>query len=335
MNQVRPATLDMQESNGIESRIGKAAVFIDYANLHDAIIDRTNQSDAHGTIVELVKALRTRSGHQSKPQIVSATAYADFNEFAEEAGSVQQLLYLHGIEPRFVSCTIQPTAAEVQLSADAIDLLHSRPDIGTFVFISGDRPFLPLIHAVQRYGRDVRLILFAEDQAEELLPSLSSIALSVSDLIPRSSHRLTSSNRAGSPEPAQNGNGHSAIPIGGGRPSRTHQSITNTLCIEALQLIEDYFGQYDEIYLTPLLRKMSEELGSDAYDPKSIISELEEAGAVWLEKRRGFPHDYTVLLLDEEHPDVQEVLGKSSTVSRGAAGSDYDHDSPTQSGFYD
>lgn len=320
----------MQESNG------KAAIFIDYTNLHDAIVERTTQpAHAHNTIIELVNALRAKSGQPSRLQIVSASAYADFNEFSDEAGSVQQLLYLHGIDPRFVSCSIQPTAAEIQLSVDAVDLLHCRPDIGTYVFISGDRTYLPLIQAVQRYGRDVRLILFEEDQTGELLPSLSSIALSASDLLPRLTRRQVSSGRTGSAEITHNGNGHNTVPAESVRTNRAHQHVTTTLCLEALQLIEDYFGQYEEIYLTPLLRKMSEELGSDAYDPKSIISELEEAGAVWLEKRRGFPHDYTVLLIDQEHPDVQEIQRNSNAVDRDISGQDFSYDSSLKSGFQD
>ena len=78
--------------------------------------------------------------------------------------------------------------------------------------------------------------------------------------------------------------------------------------IEALRIIEDYFGQYDEVYLTPLLRKLSEELGNiDDHDPKSLIGDLEECGACRLERRKGMPYDYTVLIVNDEHPAVREV----------------------------
>ena len=75
-----------------------------------------------------------------------------------------------------------------------------------------------------------------------------------------------------------------------------------------LEIIEEHFGQYDEVYLTPLLRKLSEELGDlEDHDPKSLIGDLENAGAVRLERRRGFPYDYTVLLVNPNHPEVQAV----------------------------
>ena len=78
--------------------------------------------------------------------------------------------------------------------------------------------------------------------------------------------------------------------------------------VEALRVIEDYFGQYDEVYLTPLLRKLSEELGDiEDHDPKSLIGDLEECGACRLERRKGMPYDYTVLIVNPEHPAVREV----------------------------
>ncbi len=37
------------------------------------------------------------------------------------------------------------------------------------------------------------------------------------------------------------------------------------------------------------------------------MADLEECGAARLERRRGMPYDYTVLLVNAEHPAVQEV----------------------------
>ena len=75
---------------------------------------------------------------------------------------------------------------------------------------------------------------------------------------------------------------------------------------ETIEITEEHFGQYDEVYLTPLLRKLSDVLG-EQHDPKSLVSELEAAGAVRLEKRDGYPYDYTVLIVNEDHPGVQEI----------------------------
>jgi len=100
------------------------------------------------------------------------------------------------------------------------------------------------------------------------------------------------------------------------RADVTYHNITTPAERQTLEIIEEHFGQYEEVYLTPLLRKLSELLDEDIHDPKTIINDLEKAGAVWLEKRRGFPYDYTVLIVDTEHPDIriiqQELFDRQS-----------------------
>src|SRR5690606_32141933 len=86
-----------------------------------------------------------------------------------------------------------------------------------------------------------------------------------------------------------------------GQPEETTTFVEIADCpypidYEALRIIEEYFGQYDEVYLTPLLRKLSEELGDiEDHDPKSLIGDLEECGACRLERRKGMPYDCAVL----------------------------------------
>ncbi|HET6569759.1 MAG TPA: NYN domain-containing protein [Rhodothermales bacterium] len=317
----------MPESNHSEAHNEKAVLFIDYANLFESVCGRNVQAaDAHDVIVDLVNKLRSKAGHNRKPGVVAASAYADFSEFAEHAINVQQLLYLHGIEPRFVSRSLQSTATEVHLAADAIDFLHTRPDIGTFIFLSGSLPYLPLVQAVQRQGRVARLVLLGDGQLDEHLPSLQNVIVDATDLLSTSMRRPARRRGEDVKSAAvQNGNGQSESEP---KPVRTavHTRLTEPLYLEALQAIDNYFGQYDEIYLTPLLRKLSELFGEDACDPKVLISELEEVGAVYLEKRRGFPYDYTVLLIDGDHPDVQEIQQDWDRRNAEAAGGDFRYD---------
>jgi hypothetical protein len=56
---------------------------------------------------------------------------------------------------------------------------------------------------------------------------------------------------------------------------------------------------------------MSETFAPDI-DPKEVINRLEVAGAVHLERRRGFPYDYTVLIVEAAHPDVQRIRNEAS-----------------------
>ena len=105
-----------------------------------------------------------------------------------------------------------------------------------------------------------------------------------------------------------------------------YHEITDPGALSALHVIEQYFGQYDEIYLTPLLRKLSEVIGDVEYDPKSLISAIEEAGAVWLEKRKGFPYDYTVLIIDQQHPNIAAMQARAYASAAESEEPEYDED---------
>ena len=109
-----------------------------------------------------------------------------------------------------------------------------------------------------------------------------------------------------------------------GEPSEVHP-ITDDIVRKTLEIIDSYFGQYEEIYLTPLLRRLSEIFADSEDEPKTLINDLEKSGAVWLEKRRGFPHNYTILMINENHPDVAEIKDSHSNKDE----SDYDD------GYYD
>lgn len=115
-------------------------------------------------------------------------------------------------------------------------------------------------------------------------------------------------------------------------PPRRYRDITNPIARRTIEITEEHFGQYKEVYLTPLLRKLSDVLGEE-HDPKSLVSELEAAGAVRLEKRDGYPYDYTVLIMNEDHPDVQQI--QDDYYSRGSSYSNGSNYSQSSSSHYD
>ena len=79
-----------------------------------------------------------------------------------------------------------------------------------------------------------------------------------------------------------------AAPYGPACPAGSLEEIDDPILVRTLEIIDDHFGQYDEVYLTPLLRKLSDLVDERRYDPKNLISDLEEQQAVRLEKRSGF-----------------------------------------------
>lgn len=77
------------------------------------------------------------------------------------------------------------------------------------------------------------------------------------------------------------------------------------VCLEVM--IRNY-GNYSDIFLTPFLRKLSDALPSLAdWERKALLPNLEAKGALRLAKRRGKLNDYTVVVLNHNHPAVRKA----------------------------
>lgn len=280
----------------------RAAIFVDYENIYHTLKEKSRHlENVEKLVCEMLEALKRSLLEERGTQTAAARAYADFANLDGTGDAVQRVLYLQGVESRFVPASLQANAVELQLCIDAMDTLHYRADVDTFVFLTGRRRYLPLIQHFKRFGKRV-LIAAMEDpeslddvrdadgawffDARELLSSTAQQAFDINT-------HVLSGTRNGSPVT---------------RGSATYRSIEDPLLIRTLEIIDAHFGHYEEVYLTPLLRKMSEVLDDPMCDPKALVSDLEQHVAVRLEKRQGFPHDYTVLIVNRDHPDAARVL---------------------------
>lgn len=287
---------------GVRDRTpARAAIFVDYEDIFRTLSQTTRRSGEVGALIsEMIEALKRSLLEDRQTQTAVSQAYADFTALTDTGDTLQRALYLQGVESRFVPQSLQANAVEIQLCVDAMDLLHHRADIDTFVLLTGSRSYLPLIQHFKRYGRRVLIVALEEPpsldhvhhvdgawffDARDLLSSSGQRALSQPDRAPASMNPVSATK---------------AVPS-------SFRRIDDPILLRSLEIIEEHFGQYEEVYLTPLLRKMSEVLDERTSDPKEIISDLEDLRAVRLEKRQGFPHDYTVLIVERDHPDVERV----------------------------
>ena len=294
------------------------AVLVDYQNLYELLSTRlTDETHPDEFIIDMLEELHRYLQGKDLFQLAVSNAYADFGALQGDGLFIQKSLYQQGFSPKFVSTSIDGTAPSMQLCVDASELIHARPDIDSFVLISGNSIQLPLVQQLKGHGKHILVVtLETHAELERSHHFGHETFLNAADLLSEGARRMLG-NISGSSEAVRNGNM-------GRRFARTsytvqrdveYQEITDSIAYETLRVIEEHFGQYDEVYLTPLLRKLSESLDDHLNDPKSIINKLEDAGAVWLEKRRGFPYDYTVLLVDGEHPDVLQI--REEIESRG------------------
>ncbi len=276
----------------------RAAILIDYDNLHDVLSEHLDGSSSPSAyLLDALGELRRYLLDADDMQAVCLCAYGDFEALRADEPELERTLYLHGVEPRCVPRALQPNAAELHLCVEAVDLMHRAPGPHLFVLVTGDRTYLPLLQKLRRYGcRALVVTLDAPDASAPESRAYGDVFMDLLNLLDEDAR-----------DEILHGAGRRTRFRGGARPDPSaYDALSNPITHRTLEVTEEYFGQYEEIYLTPLLRKLSEVLGEE-HDPKALVSKLEEAGAVRLEKRDGYPYDYTVLILHRDHPAVRQA----------------------------
>ncbi|GAB5521840.1 MAG: NYN domain-containing protein [Rhodothermales bacterium] len=288
-------------SRNTSTDLKKAVVFVDFDDLYRTLNPLVPQDAYPDDVVgEILSSTFKHVLEKARLTAGPALAYADFSEVRGNPVLTQRALAQLGIEPRFVPQEVQKNAAELQICIEATRYVAQEPNLAACVLITGERLYLPLAQYLRGQGLNVLVISLSAPPSLKAVQFVNGVqfidALSLlSESTRRALSTTTSSVEQTPTEPEE------AV-------AKVYTTVETPLAIQTIEVIEDSFGQYDEIYLTPLLRKLSDEFLDAEYDPKTIISELETAGAVALEKRKGFPYDYTVLILDYNHPDVQDIV---------------------------
>ncbi|MCY4205652.1 MAG: NYN domain-containing protein [Bacteroidetes bacterium] len=276
-----------------------AFMFIDYENLFTYIeqnsIDRTHPK-------YVINSLLNSALHYVKQDLQfnlgTPVAYADFSLIDSGKPEIQQNLYLAGMEPRFVPASLQSNASEIQICLDVLELMQTQNDIPALFLVTGNRLYLPLIKYCRQRNMQSTAITF---QPPELnyADEHSEFFIHADRFLEQTIHAYHDEEYSMEPQVPSQG-------LGLLTPPEKVTEVTDETALIALEIIDRWFGQYEEVYMTPLLRKLSEMLGGHD-NPKLLVNKLEEAGAVWLEKRKGYPYNYTVLLINYNHPNVMLI----------------------------
>ncbi|SHK06158.1 NYN domain-containing protein [Rhodothermus profundi] len=299
--------------------IRTTALFVDYENLYRQTVRYLKEEESiNGQLADLLYSLRRYLLARRRFRVVLGRAYADFEQY-EDGLAIQRVLAEQGIVPCMVPASLDPPARSLQLTIDALHTLQSHPEVQAFVVVSGDLAYLPLLEYLRSHGRQVALLQLAppSDLVYERLGDR--LLLDPRPILEHAGLRRLLTHLSGS-----------TIESTAAPPPVFASLADDPAALRALELIVEHFGRYDEVYLTPLLRKMSETFDASEVEPKELINRLEAAGAIRLERRRGFPYDYTVLILHEDHPDVRrirETLAATSDFETDTSGdlSEKDH----------
>jgi hypothetical protein len=144
-----------------------AAVFIDFENVYYFLKNHyIDPQDPHDYALELVRNLRDSLKTEQRLDSLILYAYADFDKLPT---GPQGPLYLMGVGTRNVLGTDHKNAADMQLCIDALEVLYTRPEIGTFVLVAGDRDYIPVLQHLRRQARQVKVVGFRESVSGDLL----------------------------------------------------------------------------------------------------------------------------------------------------------------------
>src|SRR5581483_8272745 len=132
------------------------AVFIDFENLALGFPGRRDRFDIGRVLERMVE----------KGKIVVKKAYADWNRFSDYTRSLHEAA-IELIEiPR--RAQTGKNSADIRLCVDAMDLAYSKDHIDTFVIVSGDSDFSPLVSKLKELGKHV-IGLGMQDSTSDLL----------------------------------------------------------------------------------------------------------------------------------------------------------------------
>ena len=120
------------------------AVFIDFENLALGFKGKKDKRfDIQKVLARLVE----------KGKIIAKTAYADWVDYAEYKRPLHEAaIELIEIPKRSMS---GKNSADIRLCVDALDLCYSKEHINTFVIVSGDSDFSPLVSKLKENGKRV------------------------------------------------------------------------------------------------------------------------------------------------------------------------------------
>src|SRR5712692_167643 len=132
------------------------AVFIDFENLALGFQGRRDRFDIGRVLERLVE----------KGKIVAKKAYADWSRFSIYTAPLHEsAIELIEIPKRSQT---GKNSADIHLCVDAMDLAYSKEHIDTFVIVSGDSDFSPLVSKLKENGKHV-IGLGMQDSTSELL----------------------------------------------------------------------------------------------------------------------------------------------------------------------
>ncbi|MEP6690729.1 MAG: NYN domain-containing protein, partial [Gemmatimonadaceae bacterium] len=133
-----------------------AALLIDFDNVTMGI-----QKDLHGELRNLL------SSDIIKGKVAVQRAYADWRRYPQYVVPLTEASIDMIMTPAYGSA--KKNATDIRLAIDAMELIFTRPEIGTFILLSGDSDFSSLVIKLKEYGKYVIGVGIRESSSDLLV----------------------------------------------------------------------------------------------------------------------------------------------------------------------
>jgi len=145
------------------------AIFMDWENIYISTVTEYGTKPNVSAILE--------KAHEYG-RIVSSNAYADWTD--SDYRNAPPTLYSNGISPRYISARYFPggksskrrtNSIDVMLAVECSDFLHDHPQVDTYLLVTGDGDFIPLVSLLRSRGKKVVVIGVSEATSYHLIES--------------------------------------------------------------------------------------------------------------------------------------------------------------------
>ncbi|MGI8649049.1 MAG: NYN domain-containing protein [Rubrobacter sp.] len=145
------------------------AIFMDWENIYISTVQEYKTKPNVSAILEKAREYG---------RIVSSSAYADWTD--GDFRAAPPTLYSNGISPRYISARYFPggrshkrrtNSIDVMLAVECSDFLHNHPQVDTYVLVTGDGDFIPLVSLLRSRGKKVVVIGVSEATSYHLIES--------------------------------------------------------------------------------------------------------------------------------------------------------------------
>jgi uncharacterized protein (TIGR00288 family) len=157
----------------VQSDIKHFGIFLDLENLAKSLekYDKTPQE-----LMQRIMDLFYSMGKIDLARVYTGWGvFASLIPFAVDMGYDVVFVYAHR------SGNIVKNMADMQITVDALKYGYERPNITSFVFVSADRDFIPVIKALQSLGKEV-IAIGDEQITSEALKNSADVFISLNEL---------------------------------------------------------------------------------------------------------------------------------------------------------